>query len=106
MSPILSDLDRHAAADDVAEWAQTQSVVGCATLGCVGECRQGRDCCKHPEPAEACTELGADPKPRMGAVSSWERVFLDREFQKFLAMYFGAIFAAALLFWLSMAVTK
>ncbi len=31
---------------------------------CTGLCNQGRDC--HPQAAEACTEIGADPDPYDG----------------------------------------
>lgn len=106
MSPAYSDMN-HDAQDSIADWANThKTVIGCATFGCVGDCKQGREACKHPAPAEAATEIGAEPKERMGVVQPWERIVMDKEFQKFLAIYFGAIVAALLLFWLSFMVTK
>ena len=44
------------AMDSQIEYARTC----CATMGCLGDCDQGRKDCRHPMPAEACSELGAD----------------------------------------------
>lgn len=64
MSPILSDLDRHAAMDDVAEWS--------ASAACSADaCSQGRKSCPCPE---ACR---VSPRERLGNPSRLTRALLD-----------------------------
>ncbi|WP_396180089.1 hypothetical protein [Flavobacterium sp.] len=54
------------AMDSQIEYARTC----CATMGCLGDCDQGRKDCRHPMPAEACTEVGADADEQMRSADS------------------------------------
>ena len=45
----------------------------CATMGCMGDCHQGRKECSHmpiKEAASSCTELGADADEQMRSADS------------------------------------
>jgi len=62
----------HDMMDDTGDWAVSR------LPSCSGDCGQGRRACTcfRFMPAEACTEIGAEAKPRMGRVSAWERFVL------------------------------
>lgn len=82
MSPILSDLDRHAAMDDVAEWS--------AGAACSADaCSQGRKACPCPE---ACRVV---PRERLGRFHGWERVLIENP----TAVAVLSVIAFALLIW-------
>lgn len=82
MSPILSDLDRHAAMDDVAEWSGTNRCSADA-------CSQGRNPCPCPE---ACRVA---PRERLGRFHGWERVLIEHP----TAVAVLSVIAFGLLIW-------
>ena len=60
----------------------------CATMGCLGDCHQGRKECSHM-PAEACTEVGADADEQMRSA----------DWIGFVYIAVGAICWALFIFW-------
>lgn len=57
----MTALSDHEMADDMAEFAEQMGRDALACAGqCKGDCRQGRDECKHPQGASACSELLED----------------------------------------------
>ena len=67
----------HADMDDCGEWAEshpiTQRIHRAPPLTCCNQnCDQGRKCDCQPQPAEACTEVGADqPLTRKESATFW-----------------------------------
>lgn len=91
MSPILSDLDRHAGMDETGAWATC----------CKGLCSGGQSC-DCPMPAEACSELLTPvdaPKRRLGPLNWIERALLRRNAGFWTALV--AIGCFVLLLWAS-----
>lgn len=64
--------DNHAAMDDMALFSEQmgRDALSCAGQ-CKGDCRQGRDECKHPQGASACSELLEDDQSVSADAEVW-----------------------------------
>lgn len=82
MSPILSDMDQHAAMDDTAAWATGATCNADA-------CDQGRAPCPCPQASSVA------PRQRLGRFHGWERFLIEHP----TLVAVGSVVAFALLVW-------